>query len=93
MSADLKSLTGTASFSEELIAHDESLQMPEAVEAALLKRASPGDVPVPGLRHVAVKGSKRRLAELKASVRRLSEMVPNELERIRRRRVQWLGDL
>lgn len=90
---DLRSLTSDADFSEEVDAQDESLRVPEHVDAAITRRASPDDVPIPGLRHVAVKGPKWRLAELKASARRLAEMVPNELERVRRRRAQWLGEM
>lgn len=39
------------------------------------------------------KGPRWRLGELRASVRRLEAMVPNERERVRRRAQQWLGEL
>lgn len=39
------------------------------------------------------KGPRWRLGELRASIRRLEAMVPNERERVRRRAQQWLGDL
>lgn len=102
---DLRSLTsGSADFSEEI---DEAGQV--ALAGAFTPGPSagqgpPSDSDIRGVLTIdrdlgpvnaapKPKGSKRRLAELRASVRRLSEMVPNELERIRRRRVQWLGDL
>ncbi len=99
---DLRSLTsGSADFSEEIDEADQVAGISFCGHAPTADHTGTGtpagtptiDRNLPPVHEVKPKGSKRRLAELKASVRRLSEMVPNELERIRRRRVQWLGDL
>ena len=70
---DLRSLTSDADFSDEVDAQDESLRVPEVVEAALLKRATPDDVPPPTVDAAPKpKGPKWRLGELRASALRLA---------------------
>lgn len=106
---DLRSLTTPTSFSEELAEAEEGAvpfvaggPTAEAWKPGSLRQYRPEPrhaIPTIdqdlGLVDAAPKpkGPKWRLNELRASARRLADMVPNEVERVRRRRAQWLGEL